>query len=174
MPYESRARSPACKAGFYKAFAGNIKCSKCPPHSLSHSEASALCHCEKGYYRAGKDPPSNACTRPPSPPRNVVYIMNETALFLQWAPPSDTGGRKDVSYNVMCQRCSVEGQACQPCDSDVRFVPPPVGLMRTSVAVQDLVANANYTFQIEAVNGVSGMGRAVRQMANITVSTAQA
>ncbi|XP_060716649.1 ephrin type-A receptor 6 [Tachysurus vachellii] len=164
----------ACKVGFYKAFAGNIKCSKCPPHSLSHSEASALCHCEKGYYRAGKDPPSTACTRPPSPPRNVVYIMNETALFLQWAPPSDTGGRKDLTYNVMCQRCSVEGQSCQPCDSDVRFVPPPVGLTRTSVAVQDLVANANYTFQIEAVNGVSGMGRAVRQMANITVSTAQA
>ncbi|KAI5089905.1 ephrin type-A receptor 6 isoform X2 [Silurus meridionalis] len=164
----------ACTAGFYKAFAGNIKCSKCPPHSLSHSEASALCHCEKGYYRAGKDPPSTACTRPPSPPRNVVYIMNETALFLQWAPPSDTGGRKDVTYNVLCQRCSVESQACQPCDSDVRFVPPPVGLTRTSVAVQDFVANANYTFQIEAVNGVSGMGRAMRQMANITISTAQA
>lgn len=111
---------------------------------------------------------------PPSPPRNVVYIMNETALFLQWTPPSDMGGRKDVSYNVMCQRCSVEGQACQQCDSDVRFVPPPVGLTRTSVAVQDLVANANYTFQIEAVNGVSGMGRVARPMTNITVSTAQA
>ncbi|KAI5625971.1 ephrin type-A receptor 6 isoform X2 [Silurus asotus] len=164
----------ACTAGFYKAFAGNIKCSKCPPHSLSHSEGAALCHCEKGYYRASKDPPSTACTRPPSPPRNVVYIMNETALFLQWAPPSDTGGRKDVTYNVLCQRCSVEGQACQPCDSDVRFVPPPVGLTRTSVAVQDFVANANYTFQIEAVNGVSGIGRAMRQMANITISTAQA
>lgn len=100
--------------------------------------------------------------------------MNETALFLQWAPPSDTGGRKDVTYNVLCQRCSVEGQACQACDSDVRFVPPPVGLTRTSVAVQDFVANANYTFQIEAVNGVSGMGQATRQMANITISTAQA
>ncbi|XP_017312319.1 ephrin type-A receptor 6 [Ictalurus punctatus] len=171
---ESDGLCLACKPGFYKAFAGNIKCSKCPPHSFSHPEASALCHCEKGYYRAGKDPPSTACTRPPSPPRNVVYIMNETALFLQWAPPSDTGGRKDVTYNVLCQRCSVEGQACQACDSDVRFVPPPVGLTRTSVAVQDFVANANYTFQIEAVNGVSGMGQATRQMANITISTAQA
>lgn len=100
--------------------------------------------------------------------------MNETALFLQWTPPSDTGGRKDVTYNVLCERCSVEGQACQPCDSDVRFVPLPVGLTRTSVAVQDFVANANYTFLIEAVNGVSGMGRAARQMANITISTAQA
>lgn len=100
--------------------------------------------------------------------------MNETALFLQWAPPSDTGGRKDVTYNVLCQHCSVEGQACQPCNGDVRFVPPPMGLTRTSVAVQDFVANSNYTFQIEAVNGVSGMGRAARQMANISVSTAQA
>lgn len=104
----------------------------------------------------------------------MAYIINETALFLQWAPPSDTGGRKDVTYNVLCQRCSMEGQACHQCDSDVRFVPLPVGLTRTSVAVQDFVANANYTFQIEAVNGVSGMGRAARQMANITISTAQA
>lgn len=100
--------------------------------------------------------------------------MNETTLFLQWAPPSDTGGRKDITYNVLCQRCSVEGQTCQMCDSDVRFVPPPVGLTRTSVAVQDFMANANYTFQIEAVNGVSGMGRTAKQMANITISTAQA
>ncbi|KAI4882003.1 hypothetical protein NFI96_024136, partial [Prochilodus magdalenae] len=163
-----------CRAGFYKAFAGNIKCSKCPPHSFSHSEASALCHCEKGFYRAGKDPPTTACTRPPSPPRNLVYNINETTLLLEWDPPGDTGGRKDLTYNVVCRRCGGLGQPCDPCDSDVRFIPRPVGLTRTSVAVQDFMANANYTFQIEALNGVSGMGRAARQVANITISTEQA
>ncbi|XP_035391002.1 ephrin type-A receptor 6 [Electrophorus electricus] len=171
---ESDGLCLACRAGFYKAFAGNIKCSKCPPHSFSHTEASTLCHCEGGYHRAGKDPPTSACTRPPSPPRNVVYNINETALFLEWAPPSDMGGRKDVTYNVLCQRCGGAGQACEPCDGDVRFVPRPAGLTRTSVAVQDFVANANYTFHIEAVNGVSGLGRTARQTANITVSTDQA
>ncbi|KAK1802962.1 hypothetical protein P4O66_021499 [Electrophorus voltai] len=164
-----------CRAGFYKAFAGNIKCSKCPPHSFSHTEASTLCHCEGGYHRAGKDPPTRpAHVSPPSPPRNVVYNINETALFLEWAPPSDMGGRKDVTYNVLCQRCGGAGQACEPCDGDVRFVPRPAGLTRTSVAVQDFVANANYTFHIEAINGVSGLGRTARQTANITVSTDQA
>uniref|UniRef100_A0A8C1WLG9 Ephrin type-A receptor 6 n=1 Tax=Cyprinus carpio TaxID=7962 RepID=A0A8C1WLG9_CYPCA len=163
-----------CGPGFYKAFAGNIKCSKCPPHSSSHTEGSAQCHCEKNYYRASKDPPTTACTRPPSSPRNLVFNINETALFLEWTPPSDTGGRKDVSYNVFCFRCGADGQACEACNSNVRFVPKPTGLTSTSVVVQDFVAHVNYTFQIEALNGVSGLGRSERQLANITVSTEQA
>ncbi|KAK7904927.1 hypothetical protein WMY93_017534 [Mugilogobius chulae] len=52
-----------CHPGFFKAFAGNIKCSKCPPHSFSFSEGSAVCRCETGFYRADKDPPTMACTR---------------------------------------------------------------------------------------------------------------
>uniref|UniRef100_A0AAY4BQ96 Ephrin type-A receptor 6 n=1 Tax=Denticeps clupeoides TaxID=299321 RepID=A0AAY4BQ96_9TELE len=164
----------ACRPGFYKAFAGNIKCSKCPPHSYSHSGGSPLCPCDIGYYRAGKDPPTMACTRPPSPPRNVMFNINETTLFLEWLPPSDAGGRKDVAYNVLCQRCTGAGQDCEPCDRDVRFIPHPLGLTGTSVAIQDFVAHTNYTFLIEALNGVSGMGGISRPLANITVSTEQA
>ncbi len=55
--------SPACHPGFYKAYAGNIKCSKCPPHSFSYGEGAAMCGCEKGFFRAEKDPPTMACTR---------------------------------------------------------------------------------------------------------------
>uniref|UniRef100_A0A9J8BET9 Ephrin type-A receptor 6 n=1 Tax=Cyprinus carpio carpio TaxID=630221 RepID=A0A9J8BET9_CYPCA len=164
----------ACRPGFYKAFAGNIKCSKCPPHSSSHTEGSAQCHCEKSYYRTSKDPPTMSCTRLPSSPRNLVFNINETALFLEWTPPSDTGGRKDVTYNVFCFRCGADGQACEPCNSNVRFIPRSTGLTSTSVVVQDFVVHANYTFQIEALNGVSGLGRSERQLANITVSTEQA
>uniref|UniRef100_A0A8C2GAB5 Ephrin type-A receptor 6 n=1 Tax=Cyprinus carpio TaxID=7962 RepID=A0A8C2GAB5_CYPCA len=162
------------QCGFYKAFAGNIKCSKCPPHSSSHTEGSAQCHCEKSYYRTSKDPPTMACTRLPSSPRNLVFNINETALFLEWTPPSDTGGRKDVTYNVFCFRCGADGQACEPCNSNVRFIPRSTGLTSTSVVVRDFVVHANYTFQIEALNGVSGLGRSERQLANITVSTEQA
>lgn len=54
---------PACHPGFYKAYAGNIKCSKCPPHSFSYGEGATICRCEKGFFRAEKDPPNMACTR---------------------------------------------------------------------------------------------------------------
>lgn len=54
--------SPACKPGYYKAFSGNTKCSKCPQHSSSHDQAATICHCDKGFYRGIKDPASMACT----------------------------------------------------------------------------------------------------------------
>lgn len=54
--------SPACKPGSFKAYAGNTKCSKCPLHSSSHDQAATICHCDKGFYRALKDPTTMACT----------------------------------------------------------------------------------------------------------------
>ncbi|KAJ8351671.1 hypothetical protein SKAU_G00231470 [Synaphobranchus kaupii] len=163
----------ACKPGFYKAFAGNIKCTKCPPHSLSHEEGSPVCQCEKGYFRAGRDPPTMACTRPPSPPRNVVFNINETSLFLEWSPPSDTGGRKDLTYNVQCKRCGSEPRQCEPCSGGLRFVPRPQGLTNASVTVLDFTGHSNYTFEIESLNGVSELSSVPRPVAAITVSTDQ-
>ncbi|XP_064182889.1 ephrin type-A receptor 6-like isoform X1 [Anguilla rostrata] len=163
----------ACKPGFYKAFAGNIKCTKCPPHSLSHEEGSPFCQCEKGFFRAGRDPPTMACTRPPSPPRNVVFNINETSLYLEWSPPSDTGGRKDLTYNVLCKRCGSDPQQCELCSGGLRFVPRPQGLTNASVTVLDFTAHANYTFEIESLNGVSELSSVPRPVAAITVSTDQ-
>uniref|UniRef100_A0A667WW25 Ephrin type-A receptor 6 n=1 Tax=Myripristis murdjan TaxID=586833 RepID=A0A667WW25_9TELE len=169
----------ACKPGFFKAYAGNIICSKCPPHSSSHDQAATICHCDKGFYRAIKDPSTMACTRPPSAPRNLISLVNDTALFLQWTPPSDTGGRRDLTYNVLCQRCDGgDGDSgvaqCEPCEPDLRFIPRPLGLTGTSVAVLDFAVHANYTFHVEAVNGVSGLGVAARSLANVTITTHQA
>lgn len=56
-------RPPACHPGFYKAYAGNVKCSKCPPHSFSYGQGATICRCETGFFRAEKDPPTMACTR---------------------------------------------------------------------------------------------------------------
>lgn len=67
----------ACRPGFYKAFAGNTKCSKCPPHSLTYVEATSICQCEKGYFRAEKDPPSMACTS-----KSVYFHLD--ILFLRF------------------------------------------------------------------------------------------
>ncbi|TMS06235.1 Ephrin type-A receptor 6, partial [Larimichthys crocea] len=163
----------ACHPGFYKAYAGNIKCSKCPPHSFSYIEGADICRCEKGYFRAEKDPPTMACTRPPSPPRNLMFNLNDTCLMLEWSPPSDTGGRRDLTYNVQCKRCGPKSDQCQLCEEDLRFLPRPLGLTNATVTVMDFSAHANYTFEIESLNGVSDMSSFPRQVAIITVSTDQ-
>ncbi|XP_039651090.1 ephrin type-A receptor 6-like isoform X2 [Perca fluviatilis] len=169
----------ACKPGFFKAYAGNTICSKCPPHSSSHDQAATICHCDKGFYRAIKDSSTMACTRTPSAPRNLVSLINDTALFLQWMPPSDTGGREDITYNILCQRCDGrDGDSgvtqCEPCEPELRFIPRPLGLTGTSVAILDFAMHATYTFHVEAANGVSGLGVSARSLANVTVNTHQA
>ncbi|XP_077435812.1 ephrin type-A receptor 6 isoform X4 [Vanacampus margaritifer] len=163
----------ACQPGFYKAFAGNIKCSKCPLNSFSYEEGAAVCRCEVGYFRAGKDPPTMACTRPPSPPRNLLFSLNDTFLMLEWSPPSDTGGRRDLTYNVQCKRCGPQPGQCQLCEEELRFLPQPLGLTTAYVTVTDFSAHANYTFEIESLNGVSDLSSFPRQVAIITVSTDQ-
>ncbi|XP_075896095.1 ephrin type-A receptor 6 [Nelusetta ayraudi] len=163
----------ACHPGFYKAYAGNVKCSKCPPHSFSYGEGATICRCETGFFRADKDPPTMACTRPPSPPRNLMFNLNDTCLMLEWSPPIDTGGRRDLTYNILCKRCGPEPGRCQLCEEDLRFLPGPLGLTNGTVTVMDFSAHANYTFEIESLNGVSDMSSFPRQVAIITVSTDQ-
>lgn len=97
----------ACKAGFYKAFAGNIKCSKCPPHSLSHSEASALCHCEEGYYRAGKDPPSTACTRQSTSINLIVRLDSLLLQLLRFFFSTQAHATQSYISGLLWDNCSV-------------------------------------------------------------------
>ncbi|KAG9349373.1 hypothetical protein JZ751_027816 [Albula glossodonta] len=163
----------ACRSGFYKSSSGNLKCSKCPPHSFNHQEGSIHCACEKNYFRSEGDPASMACTRPPSAPRNVISVINETSVILDWNWPADTGGRRDVTFNVVCKRCS-PGRQCEPCRGAVRFLPRPTGLSNTTVTVTDLLAHTNYTFEIEALNGVSALASTHRQFAAVTITTNQA
>lgn len=112
-------------------------------------------------------------TGPPSPPRNLIFNLNDTCLMLEWSPPSDTGGRRDLTYNVLCKRCGPEPDHCQLCEEDLRFLPGPLGLTNGTVTVMDFSAHANYTFEIESLNGVSDMSSFPRQVAIITVSTDQ-
>ncbi|KAL2087385.1 hypothetical protein ACEWY4_016213 [Coilia grayii] len=174
---EAHGRCLGCNPGFYKAFAGNIKCSKCPPHSSSPAPSAPVCSCDRGYYRAPSDPPTAACTRPPSAPRDLLVSINGSTLFLEWAAPADPGGRRDVTYVVHCWRCGggAEGAGqCEPCEDDVHFLPRPLGLSSTRVAIQDVLANSNYTFQVEALNGVSAQANRRPAALNISISTAPA
>ncbi|CAL8371131.1 unnamed protein product [Arctogadus glacialis] len=164
----------ACQSGFYKAFAGNLKCSKCPLHSFSYGQGTAICYCEKGFFRSEKDPPTMACTRPPSAPRNLMYNLNDTCLMLEWSPPSDPGGRRDVTYSVLCKRCDPQrSDQCRQCEEELRFLPRPVGLVHAAVTVVDFSVHANYTFEVESFNGVSQMSTIAPAGATITVSTDQ-
>ncbi|XP_023683375.1 ephrin type-A receptor 3-like isoform X3 [Paramormyrops kingsleyae] len=173
--YEERTFScQACRPGFYKSSSGNMKCSKCPPNSHTYLEGSIYCMCDRNYFRSEDDPASMACSRPPSAPRNVISIINETSVILDWSWPTDTGGRKDVTFNVVCKRCGRGQQQCEPCRGAVRFLPRPTGLSNTTVTVADLLAHTNYTFEIEALNGVSALAPTQRQYAAVTITTNQA
>ncbi|KAJ8407378.1 hypothetical protein AAFF_G00279520 [Aldrovandia affinis] len=143
----------ACRPGFYRSAPGNLRCSKCPPHSYTHQEGSVHCGCEKSYFRSELDPASMACTRPPSAPRNVISVINETSVLLDWSWPEDSGGRKDLTFSVVCKRCGAGQRQCEACRGSVRFLPRPTGISNTTVTVADLLAHTNYTFEIEALNG---------------------
>ncbi|XP_039078782.1 ephrin type-A receptor 3 isoform X2 [Hyaena hyaena] len=173
--YEERGfMCQACRPGFYKAADGNVKCAKCPPHSSTHEDGSVNCRCENKYFRADRDPPSMACTRPPSAPRNVISNINETSVILDWSWPLDTGGRKDVTFNIICKKCGWNIKQCEPCSPNVRFLPRQFGLTNTTVTVTDLLAHTNYTFEIDAINGVSELSSPPRQFAAVSITTNQA
>ncbi|KAG7487436.1 hypothetical protein MATL_G00023300, partial [Megalops atlanticus] len=162
-----------CRPGFFKASALDAHCAKCPPHSHSPQERAVECACEKGYYRAELDPRSMACTRPPSAPESPISTINETSVTLEWSPPRDTGGRGDVTYSVHCRKCSGDGRKCGPCGGGLHFTPRQFGLSLTKVQVTDLLPHTNYTFSVEAVNGVSDLSPSPRQLISVNITTSQ-
>uniref|UniRef100_A0A3Q1J811 receptor protein-tyrosine kinase n=1 Tax=Anabas testudineus TaxID=64144 RepID=A0A3Q1J811_ANATE len=140
----------ACPQGTFKSSQGAGLCQQCPLNSRSTIEAATLCGCRNGYYRGDMDKPEDVCTSVPSAPRNVVSVVNQTSVSLEWHSPRDTGHRDDLSYNVLCRRChSSERRACQPCDDSVVFVPGKRGLKETGVEISKLRAHTSYTFEIQ-------------------------
>nr|XP_019966131.1 PREDICTED: ephrin type-A receptor 4-A-like isoform X1 [Paralichthys olivaceus] len=101
----------ACSAGFYKAKSSDAGCSKCPPHSHSLREGATVCDCHSGFFRADSDPASMACTQPPSAPQQLISVVNETSVVLEWAPPRRLGGRSDTSYSLECLICQTGGHS---------------------------------------------------------------
>ncbi|KAJ1065031.1 hypothetical protein K5549_005840 [Capra hircus] len=148
---------PACSPGFFKPEASESPCLECPAHTLPSSEGATTCECEDGYFRAPQDPLSLPCTRPPSAPHYLTAVGMGAKVELRWTPPQDSGGREDLTYSVSCEQCWPESGECGPCEASVRYSEPPLGLTRTSVTISDLEPHMNYTFTVEARNGVSGL-----------------
>ncbi|CAL8306317.1 unnamed protein product [Lota lota] len=165
----------ACPQGTFKSFQGAGLCQQCPANSFSVAEAATLCGCRNGYYRGDVDKPEDACTSVPSAPRNVVSVVNETSVLLEWGPPRDTGHRGDLAYNVLCRRCpGNERRACQPCDDSVAFSPGRRGLKGHRVEISKLRAHTAYAFEVQAINGVSNKSPYPAQQLSINITTNQA
>ncbi|XP_062960711.1 ephrin type-A receptor 2 isoform X2 [Cynocephalus volans] len=147
----------ACSPGFFKSEVSESPCLECPVHTLPSPEGATNCECEEGYFRAPQDPLSMPCTRPPSAPHYLTAVGMGAKVELRWTPPQDSGGREDIVYSVTCEQCWPESGECGPCEESVRYSEPPHALTRTSVMVSDLEPHMNYTFAVEARNGVSGL-----------------
>uniref|UniRef100_A0A668A0A1 Ephrin type-A receptor 10 n=1 Tax=Myripristis murdjan TaxID=586833 RepID=A0A668A0A1_9TELE len=166
---EGHSSCEACPPGSYKMSSRQQECFPCPANSVAEEDGSVVCVCEEDHFRTPLDTPSAPCTRPPSPPRDLVYTLKQSTLILEWAAPSDTGGRVDLTYSVGCRRC-VAGQ-CEPCGASVGFVPQQIGLTERTVTVVNLLPNTNYTFTVEALNGVSELLPNKRFYTQVNVST---
>uniref|UniRef100_A0A8C3AED1 Ephrin type-A receptor 7 n=1 Tax=Cyclopterus lumpus TaxID=8103 RepID=A0A8C3AED1_CYCLU len=164
---EHRDSCVACEVGFYKPVAGNGLCGKCPQHSHSETRAALSCPCDSNYYRAADDPPAASCSRPPSAPVNVISSVNGTSVNLEWDRPLDTGGRSDLKYSVLCQKCLGEGKPCEDCASSS-------GLTEPWVTVLNLVAHTNYSFRLLAMNAVTHLSNEPSPYALVNITTNQA
>ncbi|KAM4695467.1 ephrin type-A receptor 3-like isoform 2-T2 [Discoglossus pictus] len=162
-----------CGPGYYRALLTDTYCMKCPPHSYTLQSGSAECTCENDFYRAPSDPKSTACTKPPSAPDNPISTVNETSVVIEWSLPEDTGGRLDITYNIHCRRCQADGQKCSPCGSGIHYIPRQFTLTHPRVLITDLLPYTNYTFDIEALNGVSEQSSTPKQFISVPVTTSQ-
>lgn len=91
----------------------------------------------------------------PSAPRELTAAGSGSKVMLHWLPPSNTGGRDDVLYVVTCEQCLPDQMECQPCDASIHFSENPRHLKATALTVSGLEPHLNYTFTVEARNGVS-------------------
>uniref|UniRef100_A0A674B2R6 receptor protein-tyrosine kinase n=1 Tax=Salmo trutta TaxID=8032 RepID=A0A674B2R6_SALTR len=164
----------ACGSGFFKSSQGDHLCLQCPINSRTTNEGATNCVCRSGYYRSDSDPPQIPCTTIPSAPQSVISIVNETSLRLEWRAPRDGGGREDVVYNIICKSCGGGRGGCSRCGDNVQFIPRQLGLTETSVHISDLLAHTQYTFEIQAVNGVSDQSPYSPHFSSVNITTNQA
>ncbi|KAK2106144.1 Ephrin type-B receptor 2 [Saguinus oedipus] len=178
-----------CPSGTFKANQGDEACTHCPINSRTTSEGATNCVCRNGYYRADLDPLDMPCTTAPEPPTDqpispapaipsapqaVISSVNETSLMLEWTPPRDSGGREDLVYNIICKSCGSGRGACTRCGDNVQYAPRQLGLTEPRIYISDLLAHTQYTFEIQAVNGVTDQSPFSPQFASVNITTNQA
>ncbi|XP_074790803.1 ephrin type-A receptor 10 isoform X2 [Natator depressus] len=144
-----------------------------PPRMHCSAEGAWLVPIGKCACSAGFEEKDDGCEGPPSAPRNLIYSLKQSTLVLEWSAPADLGGRTDVTYNLLCDRCSVAlRQQCEQCGSSVGFVPQQTGLVDRTVTLVNLLPHVNYTIRVAAVNGVSDFSDLSKpQYVEVNIST---
>ncbi|XP_015682335.2 ephrin type-B receptor 4 [Protobothrops mucrosquamatus] len=168
-PSEESTRCRACPAGLFKAVQGEGGCQPCPAFSMSLSPGSGECSCRIGFYRTAKEPVTKQCSTTPSAPRSIVAKINGSVAVLEWSEPLENGGRDDVSYHLSCHECP-ERQSCREC-ARLAYAPRSRGLVDRTVTVEGLQPYITYSFQIQAVNGVSDLSQNPPQSESINITT---
>lgn len=76
---------------------------------------------------------------------------------MAWLPPSDSGGRTDVVYDITCFQCDLNGNCNnrQPCDGRMQYWPTKENNKFTHVTLTGLQPNTSYVLRVTAENGVS-------------------
>lgn len=76
---------------------------------------------------------------------------------MAWMPPSDSGGRSDVVYDITCFQCDSNGNCNnrQPCDGRMQYWPKKENNKLTHVTLTGLQPNTSYVLRVAAENGVS-------------------
>uniref|UniRef100_A0A8C7X2E7 Ephrin type-B receptor 3 n=1 Tax=Oryzias sinensis TaxID=183150 RepID=A0A8C7X2E7_9TELE len=173
-PSGENTQCQACIPGTFKSKYGEGSCVPCPANSRTSARGASICPCQNGFYRADIDPPDTSCTTIPSAPRNLISSVNETSLSLEWEEPDDTGGRSDLVYNVVCKKCLRDSSPCMRCDDNVEISPRRLGLRLRKVVVRKLQAHTRYSFEVQAVNGVSGKSPTSPSYSTVNITTNQA
>ncbi|KAM6928273.1 ephrin type-A receptor 2a [Xenentodon cancila] len=158
-----------CKPGYFKPSVSTDLCQVCPDNTKPSSAGATECVCEDGFFRSPSDPPTSACSAPPSAPCDLTSttLSVEGRLLLSWSPPLVTGGRDDLIYSVTCEIC--DEALCVPCGEKIHFETSPTDLQDTTIVVSDLDSHLNYTFTVEVHSGVSQYGT---ERAAATITTA--
>ncbi|XP_074922157.1 ephrin type-A receptor 5 isoform X9 [Chelonoidis abingdonii] len=145
---EKNSTCQVCRPGFFKASPQSPSCSKCPPHSYTHEEASTSCLCEEHYFRRESDPPTMACTTPS--PISIVKKgkIAKNSISLSWQEPDRPNGiilEYEIKYFEKDQETSYT----------------IIKSKETKITVNGLKPASTYIFQIRArtAAGYGGFSR---------------
>ncbi|XP_050804186.1 ephrin type-A receptor 5 isoform X9 [Gopherus flavomarginatus] len=145
---EKNSTCQVCRPGFFKASPQSPSCSKCPPHSYTHEEASTSCLCEERYFRRESDPPTMACTTPS--PISIVKKgkIAKNSISLSWQEPDRPNGiilEYEIKYFEKDQETSYT----------------IIKSKETKITVNGLKPASTYIFQIRArtAAGYGGFSR---------------
>lgn len=94
-----------------------------------------MCSLQCGWFcsRSSFFPPVTS-SEPPSAPLQLISVVNETSVVLEWAPPRRLGGRSDISYSLECLICQTGSHSQSAGKAPLRnhSVPQPEGQHRGS------------------------------------------